>query len=545
MLGPFCAAYLQGDPRTRGFLRADFRDPASRIEVTRRAAHRPIDPTLLATLHEQNLALPESAARKRNLAALTSPGKDGVAVTVTGQQVGLFLGPLYTVYKAATAIATARALQHETGIPCVPLFWLQTEDHDFAEIHHCHVPIAGAPPLRLELAASDPSQLRTSVAHRLLGPAVSAQLTTLEAALQSQPHAAEFLTWLRRHYRPEATIGEAFAQVLGELFAEEGLLVLDPRRPGSRTVATLAAPLYRRAIVEEEALSAALLARQDALQQAGCAAQIPIRPDTTLTFFHHDSPTGPRYRLERPAWTVPDPSGGKLRFSEAEILATLADNPLRCSSSALLRPLIQDSLLPTAAYIGGPAEVSYFAQLGPLYDHFGIDQPLVMPRARFRCLEDNTRSWLGKLGLEPAEVEAPRAEVLRKLVGRNPSDRPSAEAVRERLLTEFDSRLSELELLDAALRDPVRRARDSIARTITHLTDRYAQALTERDHVTSERVDRLQAFLYPNEEPQERFFSLPFFACKYGVSAFKQKLFASLSDASLFAPAQTVRDLWL
>ena len=96
-----------------------------------------------------------------------------------------------------------------------------------------------------------------------------------------------------------------------------------------------------------------------------------------------------------------------------------------------------------------------------------------------------------------------------------------------------------------ALRDPVRRARDSIGRTISHLTERYAQSLTERDHVTRERVDRLQAFLYPHDQPQQRVLSLPIFACKYGVSAFKQKLFASLTDASLFASAQTVRDLVL
>ena len=228
---------------------------------------------------------------------------------------------------------------------------------------------------------------------------------------------------------------------------------------------------------------------------------------------------------------------------EAEVLALVSQEPLRFSSSALLRPVIQDSLLPTAAYVGGPGEINYFAQLGPLYELFGVAQPLVLPRARFRCLEDNTRSWLAKLGLSPAEAEVPRAELLRRLAARAPQGLPDPAALRERMLADITTRLGELEALDSALRDPVRRARESIERTVGRLTDRYAKALLERDHVTTERVDRVQGFLLPDGVPQERFYSLPYFACKYGASAFKQKLFAHLGDAEVFVPAVRSIDL--
>src|SRR4051812_11107711 len=125
MLATFSSAFLHGDPRTVGFLAADFRDPTARCRITRAAGQRVVGPELLAALEEQNQALAKSPARSQHLAALAAPGKSGTAVVVTGQQVGLFLGPLYTFYKAATVIAAARALQRESGVTCVPLFWLQ------------------------------------------------------------------------------------------------------------------------------------------------------------------------------------------------------------------------------------------------------------------------------------------------------------------------------------------------------------------------------------------------------------------------------------
>lgn len=577
MLATFCSAFLHGDPRALPFLPADFRDPQARCRLTRAAAQRRLHPQLLAALTEQNLALGPSPARQQNLAALADPGPAGTAVVVTGQQVGLFLGPLYTVYKAATAIAAARALQAESGVRCVPLFWLQTEDHDFDEIHHCDIPRYAAPPLHLQLPAAPAALARVSVAHRRLGPGVIEQLDALAGALGPLPYAAPFLERLRAHYVPEATLGAAFAGALAELFADEGLLFLEPRRAA---IAALAAPLYRRSIVEQEAIGAALLARQAGLQAAGCAEQIPTRAGTTLVFFHPDGVTGPRYRLERcaetdgaadaPRWSIPgcpSRSGGpggpdgpspdessdapraaagspaRRVFTQAEVLALLSQEPLRFSSSALLRPVIQDSLLPTAAYVGGPGEINYFAQLAPLYELLGVAQPLVLPRARFRCLEDNTRSWLAKLGLSPAEAEVPRAELLRRLAARAPQGLPDPAALRERMLADITTRLGELEALDSALRDPVRRARESIERTVGRLTDRYTKALLERDHVTTERVDRVQGFLLPDGVPQERFYSLPYFACKYGASAFKQKLFAHLGDAEVFVPAVRSVDL--
>lgn len=544
MLAPFGAAFLQRDPQAFGILRRDFRSQADRLAAVQAAAERRISPDLADALRVQNQRLAPSPLRQKHLDRLCQPGPTGTAIVVTGQQVGLFLGPLYTVYKAATAIAAAKQLSDESGIPCVPLFWLQTEDHDVAEIDHCFVPRDGQPPLRLQLASSDPSLARSSVAHRTLGPSVIELLDRLHAELAQLPYASSLLASLRHSHRPDATLSDAFASFLGELFADEGLLVLDPRHPNSPQVARLALPLYRFALVEAQTISTELSARADLLQRHGFSCQIPIRPEASLLFHHLRDVTGPRYRLERPAWSIPDANHDKLRLSEAELLSLMDREPWRFSSSALLRPLIQDTLLPTAAYVGGPAELSYFAQLGPLYSLRQLPEPLVIPRARFRCLEDNTLSWLRKLHLQASDVEVPRAELLRKRMLAQ-TDKPQPDALRASILSDFGTRLDELAALDPALRDPVRRARDTINRSISHAIERYAHSLAERDTTATQRIDRLQAFLFPNGAPQERVLSLPYFVAKLGPSRFVHALSGSLASDLPCADQQAVRELWL
>jgi bacillithiol biosynthesis cysteine-adding enzyme BshC len=539
MQATFSSAFLRGEPKTAGLLTQDFRDRETRQRAVQAAAERPVSPRLIAALQAQTRALPESEARHRNLDALATPG---TCVVVTGQQVGLFLGPLFTLYKAASAVAAARALSRETGVRCVPLFWLQTEDHDFAEVNHCHVPRPGQPPLRLEIAAA-PDEDRVSMAHRKLGDGVTAQLALLRETLESLPHSADFLRLLAAHYHPDATFGGAFAGLLAELFSDEGLLILDPR---CADIAELAAPVYRQSLLQHEACTATLCARTAALREAGFDEQVHVRPSTALLFLHDATAGGPRYRPERKesGWWLPA-SGPERQISDGDLLAILEREPLRFSTSALLRPLVQDTLLPTAAYIGGPGEINYLVQLPPLYALLGVRQPLFMPRARFRCLEDNARSLLQKLELSPADAELPRSELLRRVASRTQSAYPTPESIRGRILDEATRCLSEIGALDPTLRDPVNRTRTSIEHNVDRFLERYRKTLCERDHVTTDRIDRLQQLLFPDGAPQERIYSLPYFACKYGSRAFTQKVLDAIGDDPFPWLAQGSRDLLL
>ena len=509
----FSSSLLAGDPRASALLARDFRDVAARRDATRAAAARRSPAELLAVLAEQQARLPPSAAREANLAALGA----GAAVVVTGQQVGLFLGPAYSFYKAASAIAVARALEAEAGVRVVPLFWLQTEDHDFAEIASCTVAVADGAPATLALAPEPASDARVSLAHRRLGPEVDALVGALGDALGDAPHAAEVVALVRAAYVAGRAPGEAFARLLAEIFADEGLLVLDPR---DARVAALAAPLYRRALDGAEALERGLRARGDALAAGGWDEQIPVRAGCSLVFFHERDARGPRFRLRREDGRWRLASGPEARaIDDAALAEALARDPLRFSTSALLRPVVQDALLPTAAYVGGPAEVSYFAQLAPVYEGLGVPQPLVVPRARFRVLDTPTRRRLAQLGLGADEACGPRAELLARLGAGGPT--PAALDVRQRILPAVEELTRAAASAQPGLERAAARTRATVERALTRFVERYARGRHERDDVVTSRLDAVRRALAPDGVPQERAYGWPSLAARHGARAFK------------------------
>ncbi len=535
----FSSSYVAGEAAAAAFLPRDFRQPAVRAAAARQAAERRVDGALLAALAEQQAALPASAARDRNLEALA---RGGAAVVVSGQQVGLFLGPLYTFYKAATAIAAARAIERESGVRCVPLFWLQTEDHDFAEIAGCTAAARDGAPVPLALPDGAPELDRTSVAYRQLGAEVTGLLDAFAELAGETPAAREVVGLLRAHYRPGRSMAAAFAGALGAIFADEGLLFLDPR---DARVAALAAPIYRRAITGAGAIDGLLARQEQRLNDAGFDCQVALRAGSPLVFFHAHGATGRRCRLKA---TDSEDSGGAWRLDDggapvttAELLDALARDPLRFSTSALLRPIVQDTLLPTAAYVGGPAEVSYFAELDPLYGYFGVSPALVLPRARFRCVEAPARRWLEALGLTADDIARPLPELLARTAAPAADGVLGPDSLRRRVDAEIAPAVGEVAdavvAAEPELARAAERTRTSVARALRRLTDRYARMLTERDGVTRQRLERLRAALYPDGIPQERVFGWPTLAARIGAAEFKRLVFDRLAEVGPFATA--------
>jgi bacillithiol biosynthesis cysteine-adding enzyme BshC len=529
----FSDSYLAGEPAAHAFFAPRFRDPVERQRVARLAAGRKVAAVLLDVLREQQSALPASAARAANLDALA---KGDAAVVATGQQVGLFLGPLYTFYKAASAVAVARAIEAESGIRCVPLFWLQTEDHDFAEIRTCAVAGSDGQPVQLQLAEA--GEARVSVAHRCLGVDIDGVLDQLASLLDGQPGAEEVLTLLRANYRPGKSLAAAFAGVLATLFADEGLLFLDPR---DARIAALAAPIYRSCLEDADVIERLLQDRQAALSAAGFATQVPVR-SCALVFFHQDRAAGPRFRLQKSAregagaWAL---AGTTATVADVELLDLLAREPLRFSTSALLRPIVQDALLPTVAYVGGPGESNYFAELGPLYQHFGVVPPLLVPRARFRCVDARTRRWLEQAGLVAADLAQPSRDIRARLHPAVPAGSPEPQELRDRVARQILPAVEEIASAISAtgepLRRPAQRTRDSVAHALERLIGRYARGLVERDETTLRRIEKLEMVLNPGGVAQERFYGWPWLASRLGPAIFKRLVFERLQQAGAFA----------
>ncbi|MEO8700302.1 MAG: bacillithiol biosynthesis cysteine-adding enzyme BshC [Kofleriaceae bacterium] len=475
-------------------------------------AARCVAPEVHRVLVAQNARLAPSAARDAHLASLAS----GAAVVVTGQQVGLFLGPLYTLYKAASAIVLARVLAAETGTPVVPVFWLQTEDHDLPEI--ATFGIADRTDV-VHLTVPVDADNRISIAHLALPAETDGCLARLAEIVGSGVQAETHLARLRRHYRAGASWSAAFAGVIGELFAPEGLVVIDPRDP---VLAAIAAPIHARALDDADRIGAALVARCAELERAGKTVQVHVRAGAPLSFFHPDGAQGPRVRLEPAPGGFAEVGNGRVH-ARAELAAA---EPLQFSTSALLRPILQDTLLPTAAYVGGPAEVAYLAQITPLYRAFDLAPPLALQRARFQIVDDRIRGLLAKLGLVVADAARPEAELLARV-------RPAMTDVSATLLAPYQAAHAELAAalapsklvgIDRALA----RTQASVEHAIGKLAAKVERAACYEDAGRVEAVRRVRAVLAPDGAPQERVLGLAGFAARAGDRAIVERVLAAV-----------------
>jgi bacillithiol biosynthesis cysteine-adding enzyme BshC len=486
-------------------------DAETRARIATRG-RRPLAPDVHRALVAQNASLAPSTARDAHLAALAT----GAAAVVTGQQVGLFLGPLYTIYKAASATAIARALSAETGVPVVPVFWLQTEDHDVAEIAVCEV-TAGTTCHALRVPVDETN--RVSIAHLALPESISEHVATLAELLGAGPNAATHLERIRRHYRAGAGWATAFAGLLAELFAPEGLVVLDPR---DRALATAAAPVHARAIEDAGRIADTLVARSRELEAAGRPPRVHVREGSPLSFFHPEGAHGPRVRLDA-------------SFDRRALLAALAADPLAFSTSALLRPILQDTLLPTAAYVGGPAEVAYFAQLPPLYRAFDLPLPLVIERHHFRIVDERAGRLLERLGIAARDLErVGEAELLARLRS------PASVDVRAQLLGPFmtahDALVAEQKGRRPAVQRALAKTKASVERSVGRLADKLARISAYEDAELVDSVRRARAWLAPDGEMQERRLGLPCFAARLGDRHVIERLLAAAA-ARPFEPA--------
>jgi bacillithiol synthase len=448
-------------------------------------------------LRAQNRASGGDAETNRSLDRL----RDGAVAVVTGQQVGLFGGPAYCVYKALTAIHAARELT-EKGTEAVPVFWLATEDHDLEEVNHNFFAKRGGVE-RFDLATQGAADRR--VGEIRLGDSVR-EISSRAAQMLGGPSAAEVHRWLAESYLPEETFGSAFAKLMTRIFAGRGLIFLDALSP---ELHRLSLATMRGALREHKSLARELVARSSALEQAGFHAQVKVTEQSTLVFRIVD---GQRLALR------PSDGGfiaGTKAESEEDTMRALELHPEEFSASALLRPVIQDTLLPTVAYAGGPAEIAYHAQTSVVYRRLLGRAPALLPRAGFTLVPPHVANLLKKYNLGIPDVFAGRHRLHARM---------EAEALPEELTLRFEK--GEQAIKDAleGLREPLAKldktlvgALDTGSEKILYqfqgLRSKAGRAEGFRTGVLQTHENEIAEALLPNHGLQERSFSLlPFLA---------------------------------
>jgi len=454
-----------------------------------------------AILREQNAALGAGAAAVRNLEKL----EHGAVAVVSGQQVGLFGGPAYAVYKALTAIQLAEELS-EAGIPAVPIFWMATEDHDLDEVRHVTWFDSGKL-TRFELAPEGAAG--RPVGHVRLGPAISENVKRA-VALLSGPASETISQFLEQSYQPQETYGRAFGKLFAQLFAEQGLILLDPL---DARLHRLAAPLYKKAIEDRDQLNEKLLQRGKELESAGYDVQVKVTAKSTVLFTIRDGVRQPV------AASNAHLQSGEARWTREEALRLADTAPETFSANALFRPVVQDYLLPTAAYLGGPAEIAYFAQSSVIYEHLLGRMPVILPRAGFTILDAKAEKLLQKYGLCIENLWAGPQELRRKMESVSVPDTLAENFDRDK--SRMESTLAELgtqiETLDATLAGAVQTARNKISFQLEKLRRKTGRALDQKSGLLAEHEQFLENLLYPDKQLQSRELCFLPFLARWGM----------------------------
>jgi bacillithiol synthase len=448
-------------------------------------------------LRQQNLSFGSGAETEANLQLLES----GAVAIVSGQQVGLFGGPSYSIYKALSAIQTARELR-ESGVPAVPIFWMATEDHDVDEIRHTTWFTDGLLH-RLELA--HPEQEAAPVGQIKLGPAVDDVLR--EAAITlGGPDGAALAAVLRESYVPTATYSSAFARLFTRIFESFGLILLDPL---DERLHKAAAPFLREALVQRDSLNEELLERSKELDHAGYASQVKVTSRSTLLFTME---AGKRKVLSAANNHF---TSGERSAPREEWLQRIAAHPEQFSPNALLRPVMQDYLLPTAAYFAGPSEIAYYAQTHVVYEKLLGRMPVILPRADFTLVDPKALRILTKYGLKVEDVWAGKQSLRRQMYASN---------VPKKLARKFESKLQNIQAsmkklqesivsVDPTLKDTVARAEKRLLYQLEKLRNKTGASLDRHEKLIERHAEFLENLLYPEKSLQSRELCfLPFLA---------------------------------
>jgi bacillithiol biosynthesis cysteine-adding enzyme BshC len=485
------ADYLAGEPAALSFYTGHPHDVEAyrrKLDEVRRRFDRPARERAAAALRPTS---PAAAERLRRFV------EEGGAVVTTGQQAGLFTGPLYTVHKILSAVRLAEALEAALGVVVLPVFWAASEDHDFAEVGHAEAVTPEGELRRVAIRPTDPAPVAMS--DMRLGPEVERALDDFAAALGLSGGDAEVLRPLRQAYRPGATVAEGFTDAIVSLFSGFGLLVTDAADPALKAASVEILVGEGAGAAEHERLIAERTAR---LGEAGYPQQVALVEDATNLFFH--GPAGrERVHREEGGYVARE---SRRRFTDAELEAAIRAEPRAFSPNVFLRPVVESAVFPTLAYVGGPAETAYFAQVGPLFGAFGIQAPLVFPRFSATIVAEELDRKMAMLELKPDDLRIPEHEVLEAVARRRvPAEvRERQAALREMVVEGFGGLIDAAHPIDPNLDRALGARRDRMLLELAKAERKVIRHVKKRNPTLAADVRLARNHLRPTGVPQER-----------------------------------------
>lgn len=469
---------------------------------------------LVAAIYNQYSSLTPSDSTTNNINLLK---ENTTFAIITGQQAGIVGGPLYNCYKIISAIKLAQLLKEKfPSYNFVPVFWMEVEDHDYDEIAKITIPGLNNEIRTIKCEKSTPNS--TSIGKTSFDSNISNFLDTLSNSLMQTEFSESLFFNIKKAYAEGKSIKHAFKEMLFSLFDEYGLIIFDTVEPD---VKSMLRSVFKKEIINYKENAKSVIEVSAKLEEE-YHAQVKVRP---INLFYVDNEG--RYAIE-PTDNHDEfrLKGKRQKFTTDEILQLIDKSPESFSPNVLLRPICQDKLFPTLCYIGGPGEISYFAQLMPLYNLYQITQPILYPRASATILENSVSKLTEKYKLNITDFFTKQNELINQIIANTNSF--NLEDISKNLADNINNNLDvfsgQILSIDKTLLDNINKTKDNINHSLKILTSKVFEAQKRKDDVTVRQLIKAHNFVYPNEVLQEREIAWIYFINKYGKDRFMSAL---------------------
>lgn len=448
--------------------------------------------------------------------------EDGLVV-VTGQQLTIFGGPLFTVYKIATAIRKAREIEETYNRPVVPVFWLADEDHDYEEAAEFNLP-AGEDIRRFFY--DKPDNLDARVHEIPFDNRVDALIREIAESQFKTEFSPQVWDLLRKGYSSGKTFGYAFGTLIMNLFAEEGLILCGSNHRWAKEVTR---DIFTESVSRKDAIYEALTRQTEALEKEGYSGQVQVQKSNLFLI----DEKGNRNKLSAEDGHWVEENSGRT-YSDSELTARIAESPEKFSPNVFLRPILQSRLLPDVVYVAGPGEVAYYAQLKPLYEAFNLPMPVILPRLSATIVESAVERNLQRLPFRMEDFSQRIEDLEREYIER--SDAPDIEEIfrnwAEKIEAASADSIRQIEEIDSTLEGTAEKAKSHFLNDLNKVKGKVYRSVKDQERIQISRISKVQKSLYPNRNLQEREVAFLYFMNKYGIHIW-QELLDNLGDLSV------------
>jgi bacillithiol biosynthesis cysteine-adding enzyme BshC len=504
--------YLYDFPKVEKFFSVDYQNAETIESHLQKITAIPRDRSkIVEILARQNSFYGNTSHAWDNIQKLKD--KNTVAI-VTGQQMGIFTGPLYTIYKAIGAVKQCAYYQSRyPDYSFVPVFWMELEDHDFEEVRSIRLLSVENELVRIAYDGHDSANTAKNPVHKILIDSdIVRVLEELRAALNKTDFTEALLQSVHDNYTEGASVADAFGKWMAVLLGKSGLILMDP---SDREVKNMVRPIFKRELENASAAHDCLTGQSRALAQAGYEVQVETEgANLFLLDDKNEKAVFNKNGRNKIRLTLED-----VHAHAADLHGILEHSPERFIPNVVLRPIVQDSLLPTFAYLGGPSEIAYFAQFKTLYDFYGVTEPMIIPRPFVTLMEKKNKKVLDKYGITLQDIFNDPTGILDRVASR--SSRTPVPVLFEDFISHTKQQFSEIEKqisqIDPTLKGAAATALEKISQAIKVLQDKSADAEKRNLELTHSQLAKALNHLYPDSAFQERTLNILYYLNKYGM----------------------------